>query len=210
MKGFGSGRFKWYKRDWYHSDSCDDMPYIYGIYRGKYLESSQYKVTLSYATEITIQAIVNAIQVQEAEQFQEAVRVLDVLLRQHAAKDGCLLVRQCYFKNDPTNFISIGDRVVGCSGFHSSFRATQSGLSLNMDVSTTMIVKPGKVVDFLFENQNVRRIREIDWLKAKRMLKNLRVNTFPSNMEYKIIGLSEKTCREQRFSLKQKNQGGGP
>ncbi|CAH1436777.1 unnamed protein product [Lactuca virosa] len=94
-------------------------------------------------------------------------------------------------------------------GFHSSFRATQSGLSLNMDVSTTMIVKPGKVMDFLFENQNVRSLREIDWIKAKRMLKNLRIKTLPSNLEYKIIGLSEKTCREQRFSLKQKNQRDG-
>ncbi|KAI3723141.1 hypothetical protein L2E82_34527 [Cichorium intybus] len=168
-------------------------------------QSKQYKVTLSYATKIPIQAIVNALQGQESEQFHEAVRVLDVLLRQHAAKEGCLLVRQCYFKNDPTNFINIGGGVVGCRGFHSSFRATQSGLSLNMDVSTTMIVKPGKVRDFLLENQNVRSIREIDWLKAKRMLKNLRVKTFPSNLEYKIIGLSEKTCRQQMFSLKQKN-----
>lgn len=78
-----------------------------------------------------------------------------------------------------------------------------------MDVSTTMIVKPGKVVDFLLENQNVRSIREIDWVKAKRMLKNLRIKTLPSNLEYKIIGLSEKKCREQRFSLKQKNPRGG-
>ncbi|CAI9271842.1 unnamed protein product [Lactuca saligna] len=172
-------------------------------------QSKQYKVTLSYATKIPIQAIVNALQGHDSEQFHEAVRVLDVLLRQHAAKQGCLLVRQCYFQNDSRNFISIGGGVVGCRGFHSSFRATQSGLSLNMDVSTTMIVKPGKVVDFLFENQNVRSLREIDWIKAKRMLKNLRIKTLPSNLEYKIIGLSEKTCREQRFSLKQKNQRDG-
>ncbi|KAL7614478.1 hypothetical protein Lser_V15G06693 [Lactuca serriola] len=172
-------------------------------------QSKQFKVTISYATKIPIQAIVNALQGHDSEQFHEAVRVLDVLLRQHAAKQGCLLVKQCYFQNDSRNFIGIGGGVVGCRGFHSSFRATQSGLSLNMDVSTTMIVKPGKVVDFLCENQNVRNIREIDWVKAKRMLKNLRVKTFPSNREYKIIGLSEKTCREQTFSMKQKNQRDG-
>ncbi|CAI9271843.1 unnamed protein product [Lactuca saligna] len=172
-------------------------------------QSKQFKVTISYATKIPIQAIVNALQGHDSEQFHEAVRVLDVLLRQHVAKQGCLLVKQCYFQNDSRNFIGIGGGVVGCRGFHSSFRATQSGLSLNMDVSTTMIVKPGKVVDFLCENQNVRNIREIDWVKAKRMLKNLRVKTFPSNREYKIIGLSEKTCREQMFSMKQKNQRDG-
>ncbi|GKB83744.1 argonaute 4A-like protein [Tanacetum coccineum] len=168
-------------------------------------QSKSYTVKISYATKIPIQAIFNALRGQESEQFHEAVRVLDVLLRQHAAKQGCLLVRQCFFHNDPKNSISIGGGVVGCRGFHSSFRATQAGLSLNMDVSTTMIVKPGKVVDFLLENQNVRDIRDIDWTKAKRTLKSLRVKTFPSNLEYKIIGLSEKPCREQKFTLKARN-----
>ncbi|KAI3794615.1 hypothetical protein L1987_37247 [Smallanthus sonchifolius] len=168
-------------------------------------QSKSYTVKISYATKIPIQAIFNALQDQDSEQFNEAVRVLDVLLRQHAAKQGCLLVRQCYFHNDPKNFISIGGGVLGCRGFHSSFRATQAGLSLNMDASTTMIVRPGKVVDFLLENQNVRNIREIDWIKAKRTLKSLRIKSLPSNREHKIIGLSERTCGEQKFSMKQKN-----
>ncbi|KAL8193873.1 hypothetical protein R6Q57_026115 [Mikania cordata] len=164
-------------------------------------QSKSYTVKISYATKIPIQAIFNALKGQDSEQFNEAVRVFDVLLRQHAAKQGCLLVRQCYFHNDPRNFIGIGGGVLGCRGFHSSFRATQSGLN----ASTTMIVRPGKVVDFLLENQNVRNLREIDWIKAKRTLKSLRVKSFPSNREHKIIGLSERTCGEQIFLLKQKN-----
>jgi hypothetical protein len=35
------------------------------------------------------------------------------------------------------------------------------------DVSTTMILKPGPVIDFLLANQNVRDPRYIDWLKVK-------------------------------------------
>ncbi|KAM0005101.1 putative post-transcriptional gene silencing PAZ-Argonaute family [Helianthus debilis subsp. tardiflorus] len=168
-------------------------------------QSKSYTVKINYATKIPIQAIFNALRGQDSEQFHEAVRVLDVMLRQHAAKQGCLLVKQSFFHNDPRNSISIGGGVVGCRGFHSSFRATQAGLSLNMDVSTTMIVKPGKVADFLVENQNVKSLREIDWMKAKRSLKNLRVKTFPSNLEYKIIGLSEEPCRQQTFLMKQRN-----
>ncbi|GJW58575.1 argonaute 4A-like protein, partial [Tanacetum coccineum] len=168
-------------------------------------QCKQYTVKINYATKIQIQSIFNALQGQDSEQFNEAIRVLDVLLRQHAAKQGCLLVRQCFFHNDPRNFISIGGGVVGCRGFHSSFRATQSGLSLNTDVSTTMIVRPGKVVDFLLENQNVRTLRDIDWIKAKRVLKSLRIKTFPSNLEYKIIGLSEKVCGEQKFEMKRRD-----
>lgn len=49
-------------------------------------QSKSYTVTISYATKVPIQAIFNALQGQNSEQFNEAVRVLDVLLRQHAAK----------------------------------------------------------------------------------------------------------------------------
>ncbi|KAK7268633.1 hypothetical protein RIF29_21335 [Crotalaria pallida] len=127
-----------------------------------------------------MQAISNALRGQESENFQEAIRVLDIILRQHAAKQGCLLVRQSYFHNDPKNFADVGD------------------------VSTTMIITPGPVVDFLIANQNVRDPFSLDWAKAKRTLKNLRIKTSPSNQEFKITGLSEFPCKEQMFTLKVK------
>ncbi|MED6191834.1 hypothetical protein PIB30_004495 [Stylosanthes scabra] len=54
-----------------------------------------------------------------------------------------------------------------------------------------MVIKPGPVLDFLCDNQNVRNsdYGRIDWTKAKRV----RVN----NMEYKITRLSENPCRSQ-------------
>lgn len=115
---------------------------------------------------------------------------------------GCLLVRQSFFHRDRGNFTQIGGGVLGCRGFHSSFRATQGGLSLNVgeflcricivcsriscgfinmkcvvigraitarslcmhtDVSTTTIIQPGPVMQFLVSNQNVRGPRGIDW-----------------------------------------------
>ncbi|KAJ0083479.1 hypothetical protein Patl1_30201 [Pistacia atlantica] len=171
--------------------------------------SKTYKVEISFAAKIPMQSIANALRGQESENSQEALRVLDIILRQHAAKQGCLLVRQSFFHNDPKNFADVGGGVLGCRGFHTSFRTTQGGLSLNIDVSTTMIIQPGPVVDFLIANQNVRDPYSIDWAKAKRMLKNLRIKVIPSNQEYKITGLSEKPCREQMFSLKQKNVSNG-
>ncbi|KAJ6873857.1 hypothetical protein NC651_032641 [Populus alba x Populus x berolinensis] len=123
-------------------------------------------------------------------------------------KRGCLLVRQSFFHDDSRNFNDVGGGVTGVKGFHSSFRTTQGGLSLNMDVSTTMILTPGPVIDFLVVNQNVREPRYVDWVKAKRMLKNLRVKTKHNNMEFKIIGLSEKPCNQQYFPMKLKNRDG--
>ncbi|XP_017606709.1 protein argonaute 4 [Gossypium arboreum] len=167
--------------------------------------SKTFKVEISYAAKIPMQAIQNALRGQESENSQEALRVLDIILRQHAAKQGCLLVRQSFFQDNQNNFTDIGGGVLGCRGFHSSFRATQGGLSLNIDVSTTMIIQPGPVVDFLLANQNARDPYSLDWNKAKRVLKNLRIKVSPSNQEYKITGLSEQLCKDQLFSMKQKN-----
>uniref|UniRef100_A0A5B7CCF5 Argonaute 4 n=1 Tax=Davidia involucrata TaxID=16924 RepID=A0A5B7CCF5_DAVIN len=172
-------------------------------------QSKTFKVEISFAAKIPIQAIASALRGQESENSQEALRVLDIILRQHAAKQGCLLVRQSFFHDNPKNFTDLGGGVLGCRGFHSSFRATQAGLSLNMDGSTTMIVQPGPLVDFLISNQNVRDPFQVDWTKAKRTLKNLRITVKPSNTEYRITGLSENPCKEQMFSLKSRGTKDG-
>ncbi|KAH0932582.1 hypothetical protein HID58_009699, partial [Brassica napus] len=135
---------------------------------------------------------------------QDAVRVLDIVLRQQAAERGCLLVRQAFFLND-VNSVDVGGGVIGIRGFHSSFRPTDGGLSLNIDVSTTMILKPGPVIEFLKANQNVELPRQIDWIKASKVLKNLRVKASHRNMEFKIIGLSAKPCNQQLFTMKIKD-----
>ncbi|KAL8123674.1 hypothetical protein AgCh_011599 [Apium graveolens] len=99
---------------------------------------------------------------------------------------------------------SVGGGVSACRSLHSTFRPTQGGLSLNLDVSTTMILTPGPVIDFLRANQGIEDARRIDWIKAKKMLRNVRVKAMHSNREFKIKGLSEKPCNELYFTLKEK------
>ncbi|CAN6349965.1 unnamed protein product [Urochloa humidicola] len=168
-----------------------------------------FKVELSFAAKIPMSAIGQVLRGEESENSLEALRVLDIILRQHSAKQGCLIVRQSFFHNNPSNFVNLGGGVMGCRGFHSSFRGTQSGLSLNIDVSTSMIVKPGPVIDFLRDNQKVDDPSRIDWQKAKRALKNLRIKTIHANGEFKIVGLSERNCKEQTFPLKRRNGDDG-
>ncbi|XP_050231679.1 protein argonaute 4A-like [Mercurialis annua] len=167
--------------------------------------SKTFKVEISFAGKIPMQSIKAALCGQESENSQEAIRVLDIILRQHAAKQGCLLVRQSFFHNDPRSCVDLEGGVLGCRGFHSSFRVTQGGLSLNIDGSTTTIIQPGPLVDFLIGNQRVSNPFQIDWSKAKRTLKNLRIRVSPTNQEFKITGLSENPCKEQIFSLKSKS-----
>ncbi|CAN1232703.1 Protein argonaute 4A [Linum perenne] len=161
--------------------------------------SKTFKIEISYAAKIPLKPVVLALKgtEEDSSDIQDALRVLDIILRQQAASRGCLLVRQSFFHDDSRNYTDVGEGVSGLRGFHSSFRTTQGGLSLNMDVSTTMVLTPGPVIDFLFVNQNVKEPRYIDWDKAKKMLKNLRIKTTHNNREFKIIGLSEKPCKQQ-------------
>ncbi|XP_077215045.1 protein argonaute 16-like [Tasmannia lanceolata] len=167
-----------------------------------------FTVQISFAAKIPMKPIAMALKGNMSTSTQDALRVLDIILRQNSAKRGCLLVRQSFFHADVRNFTDIGGGVTGVRGFHSSFCATQGGLSLNMDVSTTMILTPGPVLDFLLANQNVRDPSQIDWIKAKKMLKNMRIRTKHNCMEFKIIGISDKPCNQQFFSLKVRNGDG--
>ncbi|CAN1124269.1 Protein argonaute 16 [Linum perenne] len=172
--------------------------------------SKTFKIEISYAAKIPLKPVVLALKgtEEDSSDIQDALRVLDIILRQQAASRGCLLVRQSFFHDDSRNYTDVGEGVSGLRGFHSSFRTTQGGLSLNMDVSTTMVLTPGPVIDFLFVNQNVKEPRYIDWDKAKKMLKNLRIKTTHNNREFKIIGLSEKPCKQQLFSMRARNGAG--
>ncbi|KAK8957284.1 Protein argonaute 4A [Platanthera zijinensis] len=159
------------------------------------------KVELRFATKLPIGSILSALQGRETDSTQEAVRVLDIVLRQNAAKRECLLVRQSFYDKSSPCF-QLGGYVLGCPGYHTSFRTTKDVLSLNVDVSTTVTIQPGPVIEFLLQNQNCKHVDQIDWPKANRLLKSLRVKI--NNQEYKIIGFSEKICSKQTFTLKPK------
>ncbi|KAJ4768954.1 Argonaute family protein [Rhynchospora pubera] len=171
-------------------------------------QTKAFKVSLTYAAKIPLKSIAMSLRGTESPQTQDALRVLDIILRQQQANRGCLLVRQSFFSGDPKNFVDLGGGVTGCRGFHSSFYTTLGGLSLNMDVTTTMIMTPGPVIDFLLANQNVREPSMVDWAKAKKMLKNMRIKTKHSKMEFKIIGMSELPCNKQCFPMKVREENG--
>ncbi|KDO57345.1 hypothetical protein CISIN_1g0361692mg, partial [Citrus sinensis] len=161
--------------------------------RRRVSQSKTFKVEISFPAKIPLPAIAAALHGQESQNSREAFRVLDIILRQHAAKQmnlGVSLTLEVVFLD------------LGCWGFHSSFQATQGGLSLNIDGSTTSIIKPGPLVDFLIANQNVHDCYQLHWAKAKRTLKNLRIRVHPFNREYRITGLSDSTCKRQMFSWK--------
>ncbi|KAK4362551.1 hypothetical protein RND71_017792 [Anisodus tanguticus] len=132
----------------------------------------------------------------------EVLIALDTILQHSNAKRNCLLLRQSYFPNEIKNLMDLTGGIHGCRGFHSSFQSIQGGLFCNLDTSTTTVIQPGPLVNFLIANQNVDNPFKIDWTKAKQILKNLRIKLSHSNREHKITGLSKRPCREEMFLLK--------
>ncbi|GKC47471.1 argonaute 16-like protein [Tanacetum coccineum] len=151
-------------------------------------QEKTFKVEISYAAKIPLKSVSLALEGAEPEKLQDALR--------------------SFFHDDSRNFSNIGGGVTACRGFHSSFRPTDGVLSLNMDVSTTMILTPGPVIDFLKSNQKARDARSIDWVKAKKLLKNMRIKTTHSKREFKITGMSEKPCNQLLFPMRVKKDDG--
>ncbi|KAF5197521.1 argonaute [Thalictrum thalictroides] len=167
-------------------------------------KSQMFNVEITFSTKIPMGLIANATNTHSHHQQDDALRVLNIILRQHADMyyDPCLLVRQSFFVNTNQNFNDVGGGVQACRGFSSSFHTTQSGLSLNYDVSTTVVIKAQSVLKFLEESDIVKSHDRIDWAKAERVLRHLRIKVATSQLEFKICGLSEKPCKEQLFAMK--------
>ncbi|CAH8383291.1 unnamed protein product [Eruca vesicaria subsp. sativa] len=126
-------------------------------------KTKTFNVVIRFATKISSRDIKSILQGDEPNELKDAVRAMDAILRQNAATRNCLLVRQSFF--DTKYLLDHFEGVQPCRGFHSSFRPTQNGLSLNMDVSTTLLVRAVPVINFLVENQRVNRPSLIDWKK---------------------------------------------
>nr|XP_033510643.1 protein argonaute 4B-like [Nicotiana tomentosiformis] len=159
-----------------------------------------FKVQITFVSVIPFQSMVDAPNGVKSGN-NEVLRALDTILQHSNAKRSCLLLCQSYFPDEIRNFMDLTGGILGCRGFHSSFRSVQGGLFFNLDVSTTTIIQPGPLVNFLMANQNVDNPFKIDWTKAKQILKNLRIKLSHSNREHKITGLSDRPCKEQKFLL---------
>ncbi|CAO2203237.1 unnamed protein product [Urochloa humidicola] len=90
------------------------------------MQAKTFKVELSLAgkdPKIPLDAITKFIRGQQSDDYQEGLQILDIILRQHSARQGCLIVLQSFF-HSPSKIVNLGSCVVLCPGFHSSFHPT--------------------------------------------------------------------------------------
>ncbi|KAL3683483.1 hypothetical protein R1sor_001505 [Riccia sorocarpa] len=165
-------------------------------------------VKFEYAARVNMRAIDAVLRGETEGSAQDAIRVLDIMLREHAAKREYLLIRDCYFHKSLGPVGEIGEGVQSWRGYHVSFRPSSGGcLTLNFDLSTTTVIKPLPVMQFIQEHckiQDIRKLRDTDWQRVKRILKGLVIETYAGRKQ-KIIGLSPQPCNKTMFSKRSRN-----
>ncbi|KAK1366814.1 hypothetical protein POM88_042375 [Heracleum sosnowskyi] len=83
----------------------------------------------------------------------DSLRVIHHVLRQEVANRGCHMLMQSFFHDESTILTDVAEgEYAGFLNLHCSFTPTHVSLSLNIDVSTTMILTTGPVFDVLVKS----------------------------------------------------------
>ncbi|KAG2546851.1 hypothetical protein PVAP13_9KG048914 [Panicum virgatum] len=127
---------------------------------------------------------------------QDTIQALDIALR-HCPSARYVSISSSFFSQAFGHGGEIGSGVECWRGYYQSLRATQMGLSLNIDISATAFYKAQPIIDFALEYLNIcdasRQLTDQDRLKLKKALKGVRVvatHRRDKSVRYRITGLT--------------------
>ncbi|GAV70787.1 PAZ domain-containing protein/Piwi domain-containing protein/DUF1785 domain-containing protein/Gly-rich_Ago1 domain-containing protein [Cephalotus follicularis] len=147
------------------------------------------------------------LQGRQADAPQEALQVLDIVLRELPTTRYCPVGRS-FYSPDLGRRQPLGEGLESWRGFYQSIRPTQMGLSLNIDMSSTAFIEPLPVIEFVNQllNRDVssRPLSDADRVKIKKALRGVKVEvTHRGNMrrKYRISGLTSQATRELTFPV---------
>ncbi|XP_071715428.1 protein argonaute 1-like [Rutidosis leptorrhynchoides] len=167
----------------------------------------EFKVAIKFASRADLHHLRMFLEGRQADAPQEALQVLDIVLRELPTKEYTPVGRSFYHPNlgEPQR---LGDGLESWRGFYQSIRPTQMGLSLNIDMSSTSFIEPLPVIEFVTQllNRDVtaRPLSDSDRVKIKKALRGVRVEvTHRGNMrrKYRISGLTPQATRELNFPV---------
>ncbi|KAK2996751.1 hypothetical protein RJ639_025195, partial [Escallonia herrerae] len=166
-----------------------------------------FKVVIKLAARADLHHLGMFLQGRQADAPQEALQVLDIVLRELPTTRYFPVGRSFYapiFGRRQT----LGDGLESWRGFYKSIRPTQMGLSLNNDMCSTAFIEPLPVIEFVTQllNRNVsaRPLSDADRVEIKKALRGVKVEvTHRGNMrrKYRISGLTSQTARELTFPV---------
>ncbi|KAJ4962028.1 hypothetical protein NE237_021938 [Protea cynaroides] len=167
----------------------------------------QFRVVIKLAARADLHHLGLFLQGKQADAPQEALQVLDIVLRELPTSRYSPVGRSFYSPNLGRRQ-PLGEGLESWRGFYQSIRPTQMGLSLNIDMSSTAFIEPLPVIDFVAQllNRDVRSrpLSDADRVKIKKALRGVKVEvTHRGNMrrKYRISGLTSQATRELTFPV---------
>ncbi|KAG8065820.1 hypothetical protein GUJ93_ZPchr0004g38528 [Zizania palustris] len=166
-----------------------------------------FKVVIKFAARADLHHLAMFLAGRQPDAPQEALQVLDIVLRELPTARYSPVGRSFYSPNLGRRQ-QLGEGLESWRGFYQSIRPTQMGLSLNIDMSSTAFIEPLPVIDFVIQLLNrdisVRPLSDSDRVKIKKALRGVKVEvTHRGNMrrKYRISGLTSQATRELSFPV---------
>uniref|UniRef100_A0A0D6QYC9 Uncharacterized protein n=1 Tax=Araucaria cunninghamii TaxID=56994 RepID=A0A0D6QYC9_ARACU len=167
----------------------------------------QFKVVINFAAKADLHHLGEFLAGRQADAPQEALQVLDIVLRELPTQRYTPVGRSFYSPGLGMRQ-PLGEGLESWRGFYQSIRPTQMGLSLNIDMSSTAFIEPLPVIDFvshlLCKDVTVGLLSDPDRVKIKKALRGIRVEvTHRGNMrrKYRIITLTSQPTQELTFPM---------
>uniref|UniRef100_A0A1D1Z031 Protein argonaute 10 n=2 Tax=Magnoliopsida TaxID=3398 RepID=A0A1D1Z031_9ARAE len=170
-----------------------------------------YKVAIKFVARANLHHLGQFLAGKRADCPQEALQVLDIVLRELSSRRYCPLGRS-FFSPNIRAPQRLGDGLESWRGFYQSIRPTQMGLSLNIDMSSAAFIEPLPIIQFVAQilgrDVSTRPFSDSDHVKVKKALRGVKVEvTHRGNVrrKYRVSGLTTQPTRELMFPVEDKS-----
>ncbi|CAI0465726.1 unnamed protein product [Linum tenue] len=167
----------------------------------------EYKVAIKFVARANMYHLGQFLAGKRADAPQEALQILDIVLRELSSKRYCPIGRS-FFSPDIRAPQRLGEGLESWCGFYQSIRPTQMGLSLNIDMASAAFIEPLPVVEYVAQllGKDVlsRPLSDSDRVKIKKALRGVKVEvTHRGNVrrKYRVSGLTAQPTRELVFPV---------
>ncbi|KAI5416367.1 hypothetical protein KIW84_041436 [Lathyrus oleraceus] len=167
----------------------------------------KFEVQIKFAAQVSMHQLHELLSGKKVDTPQEALNIIDIVLKEFASHSYVSFGRLSY-SPDLRKSHTLSGGLESWRGFYQSIKATQMGLSLNVDMSSTAFIESLPVIDYvaqiLGKDVHLKPLSDADRVKIKRALRGVKVEiTYRGSVrrKYKITGLTSQPTRELIFPL---------
>lgn len=197
--------------------TAGELPFVWKEFNVKLVEDEDgingpkrvrdYKVVIKFVAKANLHHLGQFLAGKRADAPQEALQILDIVLRELSNRRYCPIGRS-FYSPDIRSPQRLGDGLESWCGFYQSIRPTQMGLSLNIDMACAAFIEPLPVVEFVAQllSKDVlsRPLSDSDRIKIKKSLRGVKVEvTHRGNVrrKYRVSGITTQPTRELVFPV---------